>query len=156
MSKSNLTPYAAAQVASRVLKREIAPQTMYGLARPNKSTNESRIATVPDSKPIMFVGDEFQKWLDAAKSNSGAARVRQDYDKLAKEFSADVEDDEDENDEVDETDEAETFEEVANKADMSALEGEDDEESDDSDDETELEKALQDSLDEQTEKAEQA
>jgi hypothetical protein len=110
MSKhTDLTPYAAAEIATRVLGRKVSSQTMYGLARPGKGENaKSRIATVEGSKPrseggdgILFDGDAFAEWLGAMKRGGSGTRVRQDFDALAKEFDEDyvpAEPSEDEND----------------------------------------------------------
>jgi len=83
----NLTPYAAAQVANKVfelkgLNASITPQMMYGYAR------NQRIETVPDSKPVQFVGDAFKEWLDqyVKKIETGETTTRTDFDKLAAEF----------------------------------------------------------------------
>jgi hypothetical protein len=98
MSYTNVTPYYAAKIATDVLRaagklavdEEIAPQTMYGAARPNKSTNESSIATVEGSKPILFVGDAFKAWLDAQVAGTGRTRVGVNVNALIAEFSSDT------------------------------------------------------------------
>lgn len=81
---ANLTPFAAAKVVNKVLEikgieHSVTPQMMYGYARSN------RIETVPNSKPILFVGNAFKTWLDEyiRKVEAGESTRRIDYDKLA-------------------------------------------------------------------------
>jgi hypothetical protein len=81
---ANLTPYAAAQVTNRVLAargidRKVTPQMLYSYAK------KSTIATVPNSKPVEFVGSAFKAWLDQYVTG-GAKAARQDFDALADQF----------------------------------------------------------------------
>jgi hypothetical protein len=179
MSHTDLTPYYAAKVATEVLRKAgkiadnevVAPQKMYGLARPSKSTNVSAIATVPGSDPILFVGDEFARWLQAQLAGQGRTRTGVDMASLISEFedglAAGV--DEDESDEVSDDDpdltsdleellsqsieavggQVPSFEEVAAQADTSAMEPEGDE-----DPENEDESSEDESADEESEGAE--
>jgi len=84
---ANLTPFAAAKVVNKVLElkgidHSVTPQMMYGYAR------SQRIETVPNSKPILFVGSAFKTWLDeyVSKVERGESSRRVDYDKLADQF----------------------------------------------------------------------
>lgn len=80
----NLTPYAAAKVtniilASKGIDRSISPQMMYSYAKNN------RIATVPNSKPVLFDGDAFKQWLDKY-IEGGATTGKVNFQALATEF----------------------------------------------------------------------
>jgi hypothetical protein len=87
---ANLTPYAAAQVATRVLGTEIQPQTMYGLARRNAIETTEGALKGDGTHKILFVGNSFKTWLDEQLLNPGGGVGRTDYDALAAEFSASV------------------------------------------------------------------
>ena len=89
---ANITPFAAAQVANKVLERrgldaEVKPQMLYSYA--NKGIIDSNYKTRAEGEKIYFVGSAFKAWLDKyvtriENGESGSARV--DYDVLADQF----------------------------------------------------------------------
>jgi hypothetical protein len=91
----NLTPFAAAKVVTAKGRQagmtnpdgstfELAPQTMYGLAKRNVIATTS----MPGSKKIFFDGEAFETWLKAYFSGrtGSTAGGRQDYDRLAEQY----------------------------------------------------------------------
>lgn len=82
---SPITPYVAAQVATKLLGRPVSEQTMFNLARNKK------IATtvVEGSSAIHFDGNAFARWLKQRKNNP--ARTHVDYASYLQEFGEDLE-----------------------------------------------------------------
>ncbi len=103
--KSDLTPYAAAVVATAVLRKhgildadqEIAPQSMYG----NKTITRYGEPRREGGDGVMFNGDSFAEWLDAqVEGRATGARQRVNVKALLAEY--DPETDEPESDEDEE------------------------------------------------------
>ena len=98
----DLTPYAAAQVTTAKMRQvlraagrdeeadefEMAPQTMYGLAKRGVIETTKKAG----SKKVYFLGTAFEVWLrDYVTGNtSGENGVRKDYDKLAEQYLTDT------------------------------------------------------------------
>ena len=92
-SYSNITPFAAAKVASIVLAQEgidaeVKPQMMYSYAK--KGLIASNYTERVDGEKVLFDGNAFKAWLDryVEQARNGNVSSRVDYELLAQEFAA--------------------------------------------------------------------
>jgi hypothetical protein len=97
---SNLTPYAAAELANRLLgvkegDKPRTSQTFYSLAR-NGTVASNYKQWVEDGArksgyKVEFEGAAFMQWLQDSAAGKIRGRSRNNYDRLAEEFSLDSE-----------------------------------------------------------------
>jgi hypothetical protein len=88
---SDVTPFQAAGVASKILGKDITPQSMYGLAK-NKTiagNYDEYLAAGGRGHGIkvMFDGEAFFAWLKAAKAGNVQSAGRRSLDSLVDEFA---------------------------------------------------------------------
>lgn len=97
---SNVTPYAAAEVANRLLgvkegEKERTSQTFYSYARNHsiKSNYDQWLAdgSKKSGYKVELDGVDFKRWLDDSAAGKIRGRSRNDYDRLADEFALDAE-----------------------------------------------------------------
>jgi hypothetical protein len=97
---SDVTPYAAAELANRLLgvkegDKPRTSQTFYSYAR-NHSIESNYDEWVRDGGKksgykVELKGDAFMKWLQDTADGKISGRSRNDYDRLAEEFALDAE-----------------------------------------------------------------
>lgn len=97
---TNLTPYAAALVATEVLGRDVTPQSMYTMAKSGSIASNYETYKAAGGRgsgvKVQFVGAAFKLWLDAQLNGVSTSGGKVSLQALIAEFTADVEiDDED-------------------------------------------------------------
>jgi hypothetical protein len=97
---SNLTPYAAAEIANRVLgvkegDKPRTSQTFYSYARNGSIASNYKQWDADGAKKsgykVELDGKAFMQWLNDSAAGKIKGRSRSDYDKLAAEFALSAE-----------------------------------------------------------------
>jgi hypothetical protein len=87
----DLSPYAAAKVMTILTGEETAPQTLYGYARSGRIESNHEAYAAGLEPHVVLRGASFAQYAKDVMDGKVQPRVRQNYDKLAAQFTAAIE-----------------------------------------------------------------